>query len=265
MKSNTAASNRELAQRIREGNQRRLEEQRQLQALRQAYEESQREAQRTGSGGGGPTAYLPLLLVFLLFASFPLSEQIVDWHLVLCFLALNVLCAVVVSEPSHWMNVLTVVLANLILVRLSPYLYDIPALLMRLQPVPTALYLLVNAVLTIVLYYGYVQRRLCFFGASAADTTIHAIDDKWVTWTPSTLSGGGTSPNGSGKRGSRQKLSMADAAKLQAFLRESERAWRVDVAASVLLLFNVGVLVYAGILPREAVAQAVRNVFRMVS
>lgn len=262
MHSSRPATSREIAQRIREGNQKRLEDQRRLQAIRQAYEESKAEAQRCRNDAG-PTAYLPVVLVFLLFVSLPLSEQVVDWYLVGLFASLNLLYAAVVSEPSHWMNVLTVVLANLVLVRLSPYLYDVPALVMRLRPVPTAVYALVNVVLSAILYYGYVQQRFLF--KSGLD--VEAVLPKDVG-TPLHASTGETSGGiggGSGKHRAKGQANPVDVATLQAFVLENERTWRKDVAASVLLLFNVGALAYTGILPREVIAQTVRNLFRIIS
>lgn len=238
MPKTSVSRDQEIARRIREGQERRWERQERLRTIREAYVETV-SANEKARESLTAAAYLPMVLVFILSVSLPLSEHAVDWPLVGLFTVVDLGYACVVSEPSHWMSVVTVALANLVLVRLSPLLGDLPALLRLLEPMHVVLFIAGHALLGAVLYFGYVGRRMPLSAATCDQSP-------------------GKSLNG-------PKRADIDAAELEAFLRETDRMWRSDVAMALVLAFDVCLFMYCGLLPHEKMAAVFRNMLRLIT
>lgn len=236
----SSVSSAEIAKRIREGNQKRREEERKKQQLEQEYLDVVSEKMQKESQKRSPTRFLPNIFIFLLFVSFPLSDQVVDWHLVCIFCALNAVLALAFTNPSDWISVTSTVIINFFLVRFSTEIYDLPDRLLQVPLVLLLNYVAVNALIILTAYFLYVNPRF--------------LDYKHRYQQPQQRRGTG-----------KKKTAISDdVAVLEAFAKEKAKAERLDLLLCLLLLLNLAALVYFDVIPFEAVRQTGVNVFRLL-
>lgn len=231
----------DMAKRIREGTLKRKEEERKKMQLEQEYldvvsEKMQEEQQRKS-----PTRFLPSIFIFLLFVSFPLSDQVVDWYLVGIFCALNTLLACVFTNPTDWISLASTVLINFFLVRFSAEVYDLPDRLMQVPLVLLANYVAVNVLIVAATYLLYVNPQLLHFG--------HRYQ-----------------PPRRREKSAKRKVAagVEDEAVLEEFALQKAKAERLDLFLCLLLLLNFGALVFLDVIPFDAVWQSGMNVFRLL-
>ncbi|KAK7201408.1 hypothetical protein NESM_000203300 [Novymonas esmeraldas] len=236
----SAVSSAEMAKRIREGNLKRREEDRKRQQLEQEYMEVVTEQLKEERHRRSPTRFLPSILVCLLFASFPLSERVVDWCLVGVFCAVNTVLACVLTNPSEWVSIATTVLINFFLVRFSAELYDLPQRLAQVPPILLVNYVAVNVLIMAAAYLLYVNPRFLRLARSRGEGQRRQAPAKHKT------------PN----------AGEHDA--LEAFAVQKAEAERLDLLLCLLLLLNVVALIYLDVIPYQLVVQSGLNVFRLL-
>ncbi|KAH9586663.1 hypothetical protein LSM04_004492 [Trypanosoma melophagium] len=224
-------SREEIASKIREGTQRRVEE---LVRMRQLQQEQREELKERAAevNSSDPSGYIPFILISLVFLSFPLSEPVVDWVLVGCFVVLNGIWTFLLGSSS-WLNWAVLIFANFTLVRISPVIPELPNLISKLPPMVVVTYVGVNTLLCIFLYYGYVEKRF--------------------PWSKSKMRR---------EKKSRQKNGMYRGRdeSLEEFAKRRDRMNRLDIAASCVLLANLLAMVAMGVIPLNALLQSLRQI-----
>ncbi|CAJ1040265.1 hypothetical protein Q4I32_001211 [Leishmania shawi] len=236
----SSVSNAEIVKRIREGNQKRREEERKKQQLEQEYLEVVTKKLSEERQSRSPTQFLPCILICLLFVSFPLSEQVVDWCLVGIFCVLNTLLACVFANPSEWLNIASIVLINFFFVRFSNEIYNIPQRLTQVPPILLLNYVAINLLIIAAAYFLYVSPRYLRFSRSYGGKL-----------------GRQTSDNRKGRHAQEQDV-------LEAFAMQKAEAERLDFLLCLLLLLNVAVLIYVDVIPLHLVLQNGLSVFRLL-
>ncbi|ORC83887.1 uncharacterized protein TM35_000541110 [Trypanosoma theileri] len=224
-------SREEIASKIREGTQRRVEELMRVRQLQQERREElkEREAEADPSD---PSGYIPFILISLVFLSFPLSEPVVDWVLVGCFVVLNGLWTFFLRSSS-WINWAMLIFTNFTVVRISPLIPELPNIISKLPPKAVATYVCVNIAVCIIVYYGYVERRF--------------------PWTKSEVTRGKKSKQNNGRsRGKDESL--------EEFVQRRDRMSRLDIAASCVLLGNLFAMVAMGFVPLDVLLQSFRQI-----
>ncbi|KPI85370.1 hypothetical protein ABL78_5551 [Leptomonas seymouri] len=235
-----SVSSTEIARRIREGNLKRKEKERKKQQLEQEYLDVISEKMNEEHQKRSPTRFLPSIFIFLLFVSFPLSDQVVDWYLVGIFLVLNTLLALVFTNPADWSSIASTVLINFFVVRFSAEIYNLPE---RITQVPTVLmlnYAAINILIVTAAYFLYVNPRF--------------LDYKHVY-------------QRAGRRAGISKvnaLANDEQAVLEEFAIEKAKAERLDLLLCLLLLLNMAALIYLDVIPFAAVWKGGMNVFRLL-
>ncbi|KPA83765.1 putative mitochondrial hypothetical protein [Leptomonas pyrrhocoris] len=235
-----AVSSAEIAKRIREGNLKRKEEERKKQQLEQEYRDVISEKMNEEHQKRSPTRFLPSIFIFLLFVSFPLSDQVVDWYLVGIFCVLNTLLALAFTNPTDWMSVASTVLINFFLVRFSADVYQLPERLMQVPMVLLLNYVAVNVLIVAAAYCIYVNPRF--------------LDYKHRYQRP-------RRPAGTSKK---KALTADDQTVLDEFAMEKAKAERLDLLLCLLLLLNLAAMIYLNVIPFEAVWKGGLNAFRML-
>ncbi|AYU76162.1 hypothetical protein conserved [Leishmania donovani] len=236
----SSVSNSEIAKRIREGNQKRREEERKKQQLEQEYLEVVTKKLNEERQSRSPTRFLPSILICLLFVSFPLSEQVVDWYLVGIFCVLNTLLAFAFTNPSEWLSIASTVLINFLLVRFSSEIYNIPQRLVQVPLILLVNYVAINLLIVAAAYFLYVSPRFLRFSRSYGGKR-----------------GRQTSAKHRGHHSNEYDV-------LEAFAMQKEEAERLDLLLCLLLLLNVAALIYFGVIPFHLVLQNGLNVFRLL-
>lgn len=236
----SSVSNSEIAKRIREGNQKRREEERKKQQLEQEYLEVVTKKLNEERQSRSPTRFLPNILICLLFVSFPLSEQVVDWCLVGIFCVLNTLLAFAFTNPSEWLSIVSTVLINFFLVRFSSEMYNMPQRLVQVPLILLVNYVAINLLIVAAAYFLYVNPRFLRFSRSYG-----------------------------GKRGRQTSVKhrghhSKEYDVLEVFAMQKEEAERLDLLLCLLLLLNVVVLIYVGVIPFHLVLQNGLSVFRLL-
>ncbi|KEG13969.1 hypothetical protein DQ04_00691150 [Trypanosoma grayi] len=221
----------EIASKIREAAQRRVEETQRIRQLRQERREELHEKAAEASASS-PSGYIPYILIALVFLSFPLSEPVVDWVLVGCFFLLNGMWTLF-FRSSSWLNWAMLVVFNFAVVRLSIIIPELPRLIKKVPPSAAAVYLGANVALSLCVYYGYVERR--------------------APWTaPKTRQV---------KRSKRKDNSAAESSEtLEEFAERRDRLNRLDLGASGVLLSNLVALIALGVIPLEALLHSARQI-----
>lgn len=216
-------SRNEIVKSIRQGTQRRVEERQRIKQLKQEQREELEENAQDESHLNS-SRYIPYILIGLVFLSFPLSEPNVDWPLVGCFLLLNGIWTLFFSYLSFF-NLAFMIMANIALIRCSHIIPHLPRIIAELNPKNVALCVGGNLVAIIVLYFAYVERQ--------APWKLLTVERK----------------KKKAKRAAGTNVNNVDA--LEEFARRRERMGRIDIAASVLLMGNVLVMAFLGIIPKE--------------
>jgi hypothetical protein len=234
-------SNAEIAKRIREGNIKRKEEERKKQQLEQEYFDVLSEKMHEEHQRRSPTRYLPSIFIFLLFVSFPLSDEVVDWYLVGIFCVLNMVLAIAFTKPADWMSVACTVLMNFFLVRFSSEIYDLPERLLQVPMVLMLNYVAVNLLIVAAAYFLYVNPRFL-------DCKNRYQRPKRRTAPPK----------------SKVPATDDDQAVLEEFAMEKAKAERLDLLLCLLLLFNFVALIYLGVIPLEAVWTSGLKILRLL-
>ncbi|KAG5511863.1 hypothetical protein GH5_08177 [Leishmania sp. Ghana 2012 LV757] len=236
----SSVPNAEIAKRIREGNLKRREEERKKQQLEQEYHEVVAKRLSEERQSRSSTRFLPSILICLLFASFPLSEQIVDWCLVGIFCVVNTLLAYIFTNPSEWLNIASIVLINFFLVRFSAEIYNIPQRLAQVPPILLLGYVAVNVLIVVAAYFLYVSPRLLRFTRSFREKRERQ-----------------TSAKHKGHHAHEHDV-------LEAFAVQKAEAERLDLLLCLMLLLNVAVLIYLDVIPFHLVLQNGLSVFRLL-
>ncbi|GET85989.1 hypothetical protein, conserved [Leishmania tarentolae] len=234
-----SVSSSEIAKRIREGNQKRREEDRKKQQLEQEYAEVVTKLNEDRQSRSS-TRFLPSIFICLLFVSFPLSEQVVDWRLVGIFCALNTLLAFVFTNPSEWLNIASTVLINFLLVRFSDEIYNIPQWLVQVPPILLVNYVVINLLIAAAAYFLYVSPR----------------------FRRTSRSNGRKKDQQSSAQNKRHHSQEDDV--LEAFAMQKEEAERLDLLLCFLLLLNIAELMYLDVIPFRLVLQNGLSVFRLL-
>ncbi|KAG5486779.1 hypothetical protein LSCM1_08036 [Leishmania martiniquensis] len=235
-----AACNADIVKRIREGNQKRKEEERKKQQLEQEYLEVVTKKLDEERQSLSSTRFLPSILICLLFVSFPLSEQIVDWCLVGIFCVVNTLLACIFANPSEWLNIASIVMINFFLVRFSAEIYSIPQRLAQVSPILLIDYVAINLLTAAAAYCLYVSPRFFRFSRSH--------DEK---------EGRQKSAKHKGRHANEHDV-------LKTFAMQKAEAERLDHFLCVMFLLNVAALMYLDVIPFHIVLQNGLNLFRLL-
>ncbi|KAF8281286.1 hypothetical protein TcBrA4_0087490 [Trypanosoma cruzi] len=225
----------EIANKIREGAQRRGEEIQRIRQLRRERREELKERASNASSAGS-SSFIPYIIISLVFLSFPLSEPKVDWLLVCLFLALNGTWTIFFRSTS-WINWAIMCVSNIVLVRWSPFIPDLPRIISQLSPTHVAVYGSGNLFLCIILYFGYVERR--------------------APWNASSRKRGKKSTRSD--KGDGEQVES-----LEEFARRRDWMNRLDLAASGMILGNVALLIVLGVVPLDLFMQSLRQFFSFV-
>ncbi|ESL09005.1 hypothetical protein TRSC58_03282 [Trypanosoma rangeli SC58] len=221
----------EIADKIREGTQRRLEELQRIRKLRQERREELKE-RATNASPDSPASFIPFILISLVFLSFPLSEPKVDWLLASLFFLLNGTWTILFRSRS-WLNWATMILSNVALVRWSPIIPELPRLIREVSHKYVAVYVGGNLLVLIILNFAYVEQR------SLRDVSMGQH----------------------GKKSERNdKRSREKSETLEEFVRRRDRMNRLDLAVSGVIVGNLILLVVLGVVPLELFVQSFRQV-----
>ncbi|RNF12584.1 uncharacterized protein Tco025E_06434 [Trypanosoma conorhini] len=220
----------EVANKIREGTQRRFEE---IQRLRQLRQERREELKEKAANAApvSPASFIPFILISLVFLSFPLSEPKVDWLLVSLFVVLNGLWTILFRSRS-WLNLATMILSNIALVRWSPIIPNLPQLIRGVSLKYVVAYVAGNILLVIIIYFAYVERR--------------------APWCASGQQRGRKSVRNDKGNGEKSET-------LEEFARRRDRMNRLDLAASGVIVGNLLLLVLLGVVPLEIFMHSFRQ------
>ncbi|KAG8339014.1 hypothetical protein TRVL_10160 [Trypanosoma vivax] len=220
----------EIANKIRLATRRRAEESNRIWRLQQERRAEMKE-QELEEAASRPSGLIPYIIIFLVFLSLPLSEPIIDWVLVGSFVVLNGMWATFFRSYS-WVNWALLFLCNLSLVRMSHVLPQIPKMVRELPPEATALYIAVNTLVAVGIYFVYVEQK--------------------TPW--SMFSRGGNKTRRTKK--SEEELKKES---LEEFAQRRDKLNRLDLAASGMLLGNVAALVCLGVIPRHVIFDSIRQ------
>ena len=144
----------DIRRRIREGTQRRVDEQKK----QRAYEETvKQEKDEDEASRVDLTQNIVCFVISLLFLSLPLTEPEVKWVEVCAFAVLNFTWTVFFHRKT-FLHFATMIMLNLLLVQWSSRLTNVPLLLASLPVVPTVLFLLANAAGLTVGFLWYVNK-----------------------------------------------------------------------------------------------------------
>lgn len=237
-----AAANNDIATLIRNGNSKRREEERKKQRLEEEYLREMQHQQSVKRSSRKPTDYLPIILTFLLFISFPLSDQVVDWYLVGMFSVANLALAFLLSQPSDWMSIAFAVLMNFTMVRLSSEIYELPTQLLHVPPAVLARYVGANAVAAGLIYFFYVDQRVW----KQPGRRQSSLSDSRQSFRI------------------RQSAEKATAGALEAFAQKQEWLKRLEILMVVLFIGNYAALMYLNVLPGNRIWSNALAILRMI-
>ncbi|CCW61049.1 unnamed protein product [Phytomonas sp. EM1] len=226
----------DTARRIKEGQQRRLDRQRQLRRLKNEYGAELRWKEERTHTGGGLATYLPNILIFLVAVSLPLSETDVDWVLVGLLCLFNALWGFLARRPSHWAYSCLLLSCNLCLVHLAPPMHQSLSLLPTAPSRPLGFFMGFHALYAVFMYYGYVERRFWF--KMDYDASLAAFSED----------GGGNAARGDREVTALLRLAM------------NRKKWdRLDRGLVALVLADVGILLWAGVISPEEILRTLRG------
>lgn len=211
---------REIASTIRKNEEARREEQKKMKELREEYLAEKVKDKQPSSA----MDYLPNLLVGLLFLSFPLAEQQIDWVVVGLAGLLNFLPIILFDSPSSWFNLIQVLMLNILYLQYTPFLYDIPAMVMSIKRLYLSIFLGGNTLLGLGLYLFYVGRKRSKKQHTRKNKKEDSLEEELIL-----------------------------------FKEEVERRSRMDNAMCAVLLINLVALVSSGAVHYSVVLQALRN------
>lgn len=130
-----------IRRRIREGNQRRIDEQKKQRAFdaEERLEKEEEQASRVDR-----TQHIICFVISLLFLSLPLTEPEVKWLEVALFAGMNTVWTLFFHRKSV-LHFATMIMLNLLLVQWSSRIYELPFLIASLPLVPTIAFVALNA------------------------------------------------------------------------------------------------------------------------